>query len=1469
MKSLAPLISIILLWSLGLLAQELYGQHRKMTFEKYGVEEGLPESRVSSIIQDDQGFIWFATQNGLVKYDGYHFKTYEPTPKAVDSTRLNLRNLSGGIIKGKDGKLWIGGVIASGGLASFDPRTEGFCNYLHDPSNPHSPIPYRNVYPLMEDRWGNIWLANRSSKLRKWVLCKWDTAGEQAKAFPYGITPRFNSLFQSGSGRFTEAKEDGNIWVLDETWNLRYWTPEQDSFIIVHHAGTPLPGWDRPDTISLMAAGLQSKILLRGKAGFYVWDPVAKQVDQYYEHDPKNNNSLASGAINYVFEDHYGKYWVVNYNGSMTTVDPKRQLCSRHVYGEGKMAFPDGPATIWRPLIYLSDEQELLFKDRSPGIKRFLQYDFKTESFHLYDPNFNVPENGLQPDPSVFSMFKDKSDLLWLGYFGGLYKEAPKQQLLSFYAHDNNDPNSIPDDIIINLFEDRSDRLWVPTWKGLCRYVSEKDHFEQIAFLPKAAQDATITQVYEDSEGQIWIGGQAGLFLFDEISNTARKVSFSPSEKQNVLKLLEDNQKRLWVSVEGMGIYLLDIASKQVIKSFQQIQGDRSALMSKFIVALFQDSQGKMWMGDWLDNQLGLFRYDESQEQFIHYVNSPQLKRSIGSNEIYFIFEDDWQKIWVGTDAGLFYYLKEEDRFERFGDPIEIVAVTGFAKADKNCIWIGTYSGGGLIKLNPENLSYQSYGPSEGFLHSTSNTNTFKKHLTLDQMGQVYFPTQRGLSVFDPKSEQVRNYGEEEGFRIKDSRYGSIATSNGDVWISSRKGLVRLSPESLMAQDSTLADVHITAMTILDSTYSKPDGKLFKQAVAYTELITLTHNQNDLAFDFVALHYKHPGANQYSWKLENYDEAWNQPSSRRSARYTNLNPGTYTLRVKASNADGVWNEQGASLAIVIRPPWWATWWARTLFIAALLGAAYLIYRSQLRRQLQQAEHLRLQELDKVKTRLYTNITHEFRTPLTVIQGMAEQIEEQPQTAKKLILRNGSHLLNLVNQMLDLSKLESGKLELKLIQSDVIAYLQYLIESFHSLADNKGIGLVYYPEIPALNMDYDAEKLQLIVSNLLSNAIKFSPEGSKIIVHAQQLEKEGAEMLQLKVRDKGIGIPADKLPHIFDRFYQVDDSATRKGEGTGIGLTLTKELVQLMGGSIEVESQIGQGSTFMIQLPITRNAAVTTEIPQTNLLAQVSPEALPEASHLLLAAEDQPQILIIEDNPDVILYIQSCLKDSYRLLSAENGAIGIQQALEHTPDLIISDVMMPEKDGFEVCQTLKRDERSSHIPIILLTAKTDVDSRIAGLQEGADAYLAKPFEKQELLVRIEQLIQLRRNLQARYRELHGRPVVTEGKYKREDGFVRKIKLLIEERLSDDEFHVDQLARELSMSRSQLFRKLKALTGLSVSAFIRNYRLERGRQLLKTTDLSVSEVAYEVGFKNPNHFSTAFKAAFGDSPGATRK
>jgi signal transduction histidine kinase/AraC-like DNA-binding protein/predicted negative regulator of RcsB-dependent stress response len=540
-------------------------------------------------------------------------------------------------------------------------------------------------------------------------------------------------------------------------------------------------------------------------------------------------------------------------------------------------------------------------------------------------------------------------------------------------------------------------------------------------------------------------------------------------------------------------------------------------------------------------------------------------------------------------------------------------------------------------------------------------------------------------------------------------------------------------------------------------------------------------------------------------------------------------------------------------------------------LLALGALGFLFFRNQQRIkqreqalsfQQERAEREQLRQLDQLKNRFFTNITHEFRTPLTVISGMAQILTGNPRE-KKLILRNSQNLLRLINQLLDLARLEAGQLHVHLTQAEVVSYVRYLTESFYSMAEEKDIRLTFYAEEREVWMDIDEEKLQYVIFNLLSNALKFTSVGGKVILHL----KRNDDRLEIKVQDSGMGIAPAQLPYIFDRFYQADDSSTRAYEGTGIGLAYTRELVQQLGGKVEVESEVKVGSIFRLWLPIRQQAPKAvpqvTPLPST-LLDQTS--FAPEAWD----SEAQPEVLIVEDNPDLIFYLQSVLVSHYALKVARNGEEGIRMALETIPDLIVSDVIMPHKDGFELCETLKTDQRTSHIPIILLTAKAAQADRIEGLTRGADGYMAKPFDKEELLVRVEKLIALRRSLQLTYAKEVGptspdAPQLPEP----EHDFLQQLRAGLTPVLADSEFTIPQVAAFMGMSQIQVYRKLKALTGQTPSQFLRQLRLDTSKSLLANPELTIAEVAYEVGFSDPNYFSKTFHQTFGIPPSEFRK
>jgi signal transduction histidine kinase/DNA-binding response OmpR family regulator len=557
--------------------------------------------------------------------------------------------------------------------------------------------------------------------------------------------------------------------------------------------------------------------------------------------------------------------------------------------------------------------------------------------------------------------------------------------------------------------------------------------------------------------------------------------------------------------------------------------------------------------------------------------------------------------------------------------------------------------------------------------------------------------------------------------------------------------------------------------------------------------------------------------------------------------------------------------------------------AAILIVLILLGLFVFIFIRERRSKaiLEKQNHiieeqsLALRQLDAAKNRFFTNITHEFRTPLTVILGMSEQLtRDEPVETKRnklgLIRRSGGNLLRLINQILDLAKLESNTLKMNYIQGDILNYIRYIAESLHSLANSQNLMLRVESDQAIIMMDYDPERFLQIIHNLLSNAVKFTPSGGKVILRVNQ---EGA-WLNIAVVDSGVGIPVEEQAHLFERFFQAKNQEHSKAGGTGIGLSFTYELVKAMGGDISVESTVGVGSTFLVKLPVTNNEDFVekgSDAGLENLKTSIANPQTRPATPQQKTDDSLPQILLVEDNPDVVEYLTNCLDGHFQLHFAYNGRAGIEKALETVPDIIISDVMMPEKDGFEVVEALKNDERSSHVPIILLTAKADVESRIKGLRRGADAYLSKPFHEEELLVTLENLLELRRKLQLKYQQkaLTSDTASLPAAADPEDSFLQKVRNIVETNYQEESFGLPQLCQKVGMSRSQLFRKMKALTDIAPSDLIRKHRLNKAKTLLESGSANVAEATWQVGFKDASYFSKLYQEEFGEAPSTTRK
>ena len=1079
---------------------------------------------------------------------------------------------------------------------------------------------------------------------------------------------------------------------------------------------------------------------------------------------------------------------------------------------------------------------------------------------------------------------------------------------------------------ITTMIRDRENKLWLGIQRG--GIVKFDGTFFTYYMEQEGLSSMDIVEIIEDSRGQIWAathGGGVNKITPHSFTHFTDKEGLSSSFTNSIF---EDSQHHLWLSTEGSGMIEYD-------GDFFYHYTEKEGLMSGHVQYITEDRAGNIWIG-YYDGS-GISKYDGTF--FTHYTT----KNGLDGKPIWYILADKKNNLWVASlseklyrfDGHSFTQFDEKDGLLPYG-------ITALAEDEKGHIWLTTFGGvqhfDGQSFLNVELNKEQSLleaacmiqdeqknlwiGTLAGIISYDGNsvtsyaekdglTNLLIWALQEDKKGNIWIGTEQGLFLLNKNTASsppsIWSFYKEDGLKGEDIRQNAVCLDhNNQIWWGTGKCVTKLDLNTFYpTQNDFVPTVYLNNLKLngrfIDfATHTDTLGLNYqKTAIGYNYPLDLEvpYDVNHFTFDFAALDWSAPHKIKYQYQLEGLENTWSQETFEHKVDYRSIPFGNYTFKVKAKSESGVWSE-AFTYRFSIRPPWWHTGWAYFSYLCLFLGLMYVIYLFLKRRLLlenqlkqEQAEASRIRELDQLKSRLYTNITHEFRTPLTIILGMAEQVEQNPKMhlkeGLKMIKTNGENLLQLVNQLLDLSKMENHSLQLDWQQSDVVSFLRYVSLSFQSFANMQNLSIQFFTDLNKLLMDFDAERLKQVMTNLISNALKFTDSGGNIKVFLAQKGKH----LEIKVQDNGIGIAVEELPHIFNRFYQTDSSSTRKGEGTGLGLAHSKEVVKLMKGSFSVESELGKGSIFTVLLPI-QNKAKLTHANTSELIHNASYTPVTSMSSNMFTPiksngeKDLPQLLIIEDNPDVVTYLKTCLANNYYVDVAYNGRVGIEKALENIPDLIISDVMMPEKDGFEVCDTLKNDEKTSHIPIVLLTAKADVASKITGLKRGADVYLAKPFHQKELLVRLEMLIEQQKRLKAYFSKnisttlvekaspiqtniqkenpISATPLTETVAIKVENTFIQKVKKIVEENYANEHFALPQLCQKIGMSRSQLYRKMKALMDVSPSKFIRSYRLAKAKTLLKQEDIRVSEVSWKVGFKDAAHFSKAFFEEFGEWP-----
>ena len=1098
----------------------------------------------------------------------------------------------------------------------------------------------------------------------------------------------------------------------------------------------------------------------------------------------------------------------------------------------------------------------------------------------LYSLNYATGETSLHPanrfitktgQLSVFFSLLKNGDTWLTGVDRGIYYYDAQQDTLIDYTDLTKATIPNKGDVDFKL-QDHSGTYWFGTRLGLLKATLKEPAFETylVASFDQCGGHCSFRGMTEDAQGNIWASFYHGIVQLGPENKKPLKFYPYPAYDIPLPSNLFADENGLWLN-NGR---LMNVKTGQI----RDIENAKNFDLTEDGF-LAQDSSGQLW---WLlRHELFYLTKKQGNLTWQKALELP-LEKYLATNALQVgNYSGD---VYIGHQGKLLKYspkTQKEQWHELESQSIPLTRILAIEEDAAGIIWLATDVG--LLKYDLQKKQAKRFTTEDGLTHD------FVCGMLPEGDSCLWLSTNHGLSRFHKASQTFISFYEEDGLSHNEfNRKSYFKASDGRMYFGGLRGISAFYPHELMGnlrRQNAKARVVLSSFEYVDE---QQDSTIRQLDFTVEPTIHIYHWHRSFSFEYVLTDFSNPTEVNYSYQMEGYEDVWSTPSKFNFTRFSSLPSGEYAFRVKAKDSHGLWHPNQLDVKIIVHPPWWATWWAYFGYALLIASIGYTIfYYSKKRWQLQndlrleQAEASRLKELDSFKSQLYTNLTHEFRTPLTVILGMTNQIKNQPdkylESGTHLIETNGKNLLRLINQLLDLSKLENKSFQLNLQQGDIIPYLRYITESFRTFANSKNLSLRFFTTLEQLEMDFDPEQIKQIMTNLISNAVKFTPSGGEVIVKAGKTENTQLEMV---FTDTGIGISKDNLPHIFDRFYQVDGSQTRQGEGTGIGLAHTQELVKLMCGKITATSTLKKGTSFKILLPITNKAKRTLKTADTlsqniNTISNAR-DLTDQTQSSKVKTLTLPSLLIVEDNPDVVVYLKSCLEGLYQLEVAYNGKIGIEKALEHIPDLIISDVMMPEKDGFEVCDTLKNDERTSHIPLVLLTAKADAASRITGLRRGADTYLAKPFDKEELLVWLEKLLERQQRMAAYFsQKLRGEEQKTstdatiQEAIEVENEFIQKVRQVVAGHYSDESFGLPQLCQKIGMSRSQLFRKMKALINQSPSEFIRTYRLNQAKILLETTDLNVSEVAYKVGYKDLPHFSKSFQEAFGVTPSATNK
>jgi signal transduction histidine kinase/ligand-binding sensor domain-containing protein/DNA-binding response OmpR family regulator len=1254
----------------------------------------------------------------------------------------------------------------------------------------------------------------------------------------------------------------GKIWIATFGGALNVYNPSNDKFVAYKNSSndnSSIPS----NELNTLFEDSKGTIWVGTKNGLSSFNEK-EQTFKSYKFDNKNRYSISHNDVRSIYEDGNKNLWIGTFGGGLNKFNSIT----------GKFYRIKSSSAISPDYIHSLcgiNKNEILIGTSGKGL---LTFDVNTLSFQKKSYGINKTIN------IVRRIKRDRNGTIWIGTDGvGVYKIKNinnSNTKVYCYSNDSQSEYSISSNSIYSILEDEKSNIWLGTaWNGVEVLSLNKDY----TFLPssnKGDSPISVLSIYKNKEALFMGLDGKGLTVLPEKTKVAKHYNSTNKNSigdDYIQYIYEAKDGTLWIGTFVNGLVNFNYKTGSLLQ-FKQKIGDPKSLSFNDVRYIVEDEKNNFWIATWGG---GLNYVDVKTKEFKSFKEQKGDKNAISSDNVLSL-QKDGQSIWMATFGGGVNLLDTKtNQFKVYksiaGNPNSISSdyLYSILKDSKGNIWMGT-AGEGINMLNTQKQKINRFDNDANVRYQTVTA------IIEDNKGLIWFSTKQGIFNYDYSTKTFKNFSNlKEDYHIN----SCFKDEKGMLYFGCSKGVIKFNPETIKVQNIT-PEVKFTSFKLFNKEVSIGEDEILKNDISFSKNITLKHDQDVITFEFAAMLFPSSAGCEYQIKMDNFDKNWRSIGKEGSATYTNLSPGDYVFKVRSRELGSEWANQYSALNITIQKPFWTEWWAFLIYallaiITLYVFIKYIISWESMKADLrfEKFSHEKDVELYNLKQDFFTNISHEIRTPVTLILSSInkllksdELLENQQQNAFGTIKKNGEYLLNLVNELLDFKKLEHQQIKLKVFKGDWVLFCKEIYLSFKEFAYQKDIKFEFKCTSEIIDLWFDKNQMEKVLYNLFSNALKFTSTGGFIKLTITETETE----VQLELVDEGIGISKKHLAKIFNRFYQANNSDSVNGAGFGLGLTISNEIIKLHQGEITVKSKKGAGSTFTIILKKGNSFFDEDEIGDSetndelidNYFTSKNNEVrvITQDKNSLIIKEQT--LLVVEDNVDIGNYIVELLSDEFTIMQAYNGKEGLEMALEKMPDLIISDVMMPIMDGIELTHNLKSNVSTSHIPVILLTARASFMNKMEGFETGADDYVTKPFNESLLRARIKNILKNRSILHEKF---HSEDTTNIGEFvknKKDQEFLENLGMFIENNIDSDNLSVNLVAKELGMSHSVLYKKLKTLTGLSLIDYMRDYRLKKAKQLFKTKQFTLNEVCYQVGYSDRKYFSKLFKERFGNPP-----